>query len=109
MISAGKRNLLVQWCCMYLSPLAVLYTNRIHILFLLFVLQKELEKYKKDNGHCRMPARHQCETGTFLGPWVMQQRYLYKKYKNNEPAYGMTPMRINHLENIGFEWSIPLK
>ncbi|KAL7435561.1 hypothetical protein ACHAXH_006898 [Discostella pseudostelligera] len=69
----------------------------------------ELEKYKKDNGHCRMPARHQCETGTFLGPWVMQQRYLYKKYKNNEPAYGMTPMRINHLENIGFEWSIPLK
>jgi hypothetical protein len=55
MISAGKRNLLVQWCCMYLSPLAVLYTNRIHILFLLFVLQKELEKYKKDNGHCRMP------------------------------------------------------
>jgi len=68
------------------------------------VLQKQLEKFKKDNGHCRVPKRYRGETITSLGLWVVTQRCMYKKYKNNEPACGMSDDRINHLENIGFEW-----
>ena len=69
------------------------------------MLQKQLEKFRKDNGHCRVPVRYRGETIPFLGIWVTTQRDLYKKHKNNKPARGiMSDDRINRLENIGFEW-----
>lgn len=53
-----------------------------------------LEKFKADNGHCRVPLRH-ANGPLKLGQWVASQR----KTKNTMPA-----LRRRRLNAIGFVW-----
>ena len=50
----------------------------------------ELQQYKKVNGHCHVPQRHQ------LGRWTTNQRQSYKNGK-------LSTYCIERLESIGFQ------
>ena len=57
-----------------------------------------LGKYKEEHGDC-MPEHLYKVDGKALGTWVSVQRALYKRV-------GVTPERVNKLEEIGFVWDI---
>ena len=56
-----------------------------------------LTNFKKQNGHCRVPAKYEKTKG--LGMWVVNQRVLYRKGK-------ISSDRIARLEALGFEWKV---
>ena len=55
----------------------------------------ELEQYKNSEGHCNIPQGSTEHPA--LANWVKQQRRLYKEGKLSDD-------RVQHLEDIGFEW-----
>ena len=59
----------------------------------------ELKKFKKDQGHCLVHAKHITEDDFKLGGWVSGRR---KDYKNKIAA--LTKQRINEMETLGFDW-----
>jgi hypothetical protein len=63
----------------------------------------QLADYKKKNGDCNVPI-HSKEYGN-LGGWVMNQRYYYKNYKEqNKKPKSITKERIRALEKLDFKW-----
>jgi len=63
----------------------------------------ELRAFQEENGHCNVPQK----TGGRLGTWVGQQRFEYRKYKDGKKSI-MTEERINALEELGFQWDVPM-
>lgn len=64
---------------------------------------RELIAYRRHNGNCRVPTDYpanQC-----LAVWVGEQRYHYKKFREQRPN-SMTTQRIELLNEIGFEWNV---
>jgi Helicase associated domain len=64
---------------------------------------RELIAYCRHHGNCRVPADYpanQC-----LAVWVGEQRYHYKKFREQRPN-SMTAHRIELLNEIGFEWNV---
>jgi len=55
---------------------------------------KELERYKRDNGHCNVP------TPTKLGRWASTQRWWAKK----KDGPRLSDYRRKKLDEIGFSW-----
>ena len=65
---------------------------------------KELEAYKKENGHCNVPqlSKERIDEGKLgelkkLAQWVTDQRKIYKEGN-------LSKERIDALKDIGFEW-----
>jgi hypothetical protein len=56
-----------------------------------------LEKFKAENGHCRVPMRSLDHKK--LKCWVGNQRQNYRKGK-------LCPVRIKRLEDLGFIWKV---
>jgi Helicase associated domain len=64
---------------------------------------QELTAYRRHHGNCRVPSDYpanQC-----LAVWVGEQRYHYKKFREQRPN-SMTTQRIELLNEIGFEWNV---
>ena len=76
---------------------------------------KLLELFVKEHGHARVPVRLNNEKFPKLGVWVMQQRAAYRMrqwiLRGQTPRYRVTnkisPERIDRLNSLGFEWSVP--
>merc|ERR1719273_788437 len=64
---------------------------------------EELKEYKDREGHCNVPRSFNENKG--LAEWVKTQRKQYKYIRQGKPS-SMTEQRIQHLENIGFKWSV---
>mmetsp|Transcript_13051 Transcript_13051/g.19878 ORF Transcript_13051/g.19878 Transcript_13051/m.19878 type:complete len:740 (+) Transcript_13051:2-2221(+) len=62
---------------------------------------EELKEYKAQFGDCLVPSSY--EENPQLGPWVMNQRNQYKRYKMNLPAW-ITKEKIDALDALGFIW-----
>lgn len=58
---------------------------------------QEVQKFKEENGHCRIPKNYKVNTS--LGLWVSTQRQMKKKGCMSEE-------RERLLNNLGFEWDI---
>ena len=56
---------------------------------------RELQKFKQQSGHCRVPKSFKTESGFALGPWVAAQRVK---------ADNLSAERITRLNEIGFVW-----
>lgn len=71
---------------------------------------EELMEYKKEHGHCNVPARY--AKNRRLGIWVSAQRQQYKQLNaamdGNKPRRSapLTLERINLLNLLGFTWTI---
>jgi hypothetical protein len=71
---------------------------------------EELVDYKKEHGHCNVPARF--AKNRRLGIWVSAQRQQYKQLNaaidGNKPRRSapLTQERINLLNALGFTWTI---
>lgn len=63
---------------------------------------QELVDFKKEHGHCIVPARY--PKNTKLATWVKCQRRQYKLYTAGRPS-NMTMERILSLEKLGFKWN----
>lgn len=63
----------------------------------------KLANYKRINGDCHVPARHNEDPK--LGHWVMTQRRQFNLMKKNKPS-SMTVERIKLLNDLDFSWSI---
>ena len=59
----------------------------------------QLVLFKEENGHCRVPRKHQ------LGIWVMNQRAIYNKKKEGK----LSPEQISRLNGIEFKWELQKK
>jgi hypothetical protein len=62
----------------------------------------ELADYHKTHGHCNVPDSYCGDTK--LGVWVARQRGTYRLYREGKTS-PMTPLRIQKLESLDFEWS----
>jgi len=63
----------------------------------------ELCRYKKENGHCSVPAKH--VDNPSLGNWTQAQRAEYRKWLDEKPS-AMTKERIDQLNAINFPWIV---
>jgi len=63
---------------------------------------EHLQKYKKDNGYCRVPTSYAVD-GVALGNWICSQRHEYRKLQDGKPS-AVTIEQINKLEAVGFDW-----
>src|SRR5262249_2021162 len=54
-----------------------------------------LETYKRQEGHCNVPALHKTSEGYRLGQWVNVQRFR---------QYGLSDERKARLNALGFDW-----
>jgi len=63
---------------------------------------RELEAYKAEFGHCRVPTKN-FPSNPALGQWVNDQRRQYRLMKQGKPS-SMTEERVRILSDIGFEW-----
>jgi hypothetical protein len=63
----------------------------------------ELAEYRKIHGHCNVPFHF--SENTKLGKWVGTQRTKYKLHREGKIS-SITPLRIEKLEILGFEWGI---
>jgi hypothetical protein len=61
----------------------------------------ELADYRRIHGHCNVPQRY--SENPKLGMWVNAQRYQYRWHLEGKTS-PMTNLRIQELENLGFEW-----
>ena len=55
----------------------------------------ELQKFKDREGHCRVPARYETDTGYKLAAWVAHQRRLKEQ---------MPSENIKRLDTLDFSW-----
>ncbi|KAL9180410.1 hypothetical protein ACHAXT_008380 [Thalassiosira profunda] len=62
----------------------------------------ELLDYKKEHGHCNVPATHRHSK---LGNWVGKQREEYKRMKDKKSSQ-LDMYRIEKLNAVGFKWSL---
>jgi hypothetical protein len=63
----------------------------------------QLAKYKRKNGHCKVPKTF---TGyNNLGMWVNNQRRRYRKYKEKKPK-PITVEQIRALKKLNFKWRL---
>ena len=58
---------------------------------------QELKEFKKQHGHCNVPATHR------LGKWVQEQR---RNRKGRKGRRSLDPCRIRQLEEEGFQWQL---
>lgn len=74
---------------------------------------EQLKEYKKEHGHCRVPARkkkgendpdHDPDIQK-LAKWVEHQRGMYWKRKRGDKT-SLSDERVEALEEIGFEWRL---
>lgn len=71
---------------------------------------EELKEFKKEHGHCNVPARY--AKNRRLGIWVSAQRQQYKQMQSTPPvetgskATPLTKERIGLLNDLGFTWTI---
>jgi len=63
----------------------------------------ELQEFRKTYMHCNVPSNF--SDNPRLATWIKCQRRQYKLYMEGKPS-NMTPQRIQHLENLGFEWEL---
>jgi hypothetical protein len=61
-----------------------------------------LADFQSTHGHTRVPMSH--DAG--LSRWTIHQRLQYHKRKGGKQS-PITPERIEKLENLGFEWTVP--
>jgi hypothetical protein len=59
----------------------------------------ELANYSKIHGHCNVPRNG----NPMLNYWVGRQRGQYKLHREGKIS-SITPLRIQNLESLGFEW-----
>ena len=70
----------------------------------------ELKGFKKEHGHCNVPARY--AKNRRLGIWVSAQRQQYKQMQSAPPVETgsrttpLTKERIDLLNKLGFTWTI---
>jgi hypothetical protein len=66
----------------------------------------ELADYRKIHGHCNVPRNE----NRMLNNWVGRQRTLYRLHGEGKIS-SITPLRIQNLESLGFEWvaTLPLE
>ena len=68
---------------------------------------EELKLFRKEHGHCNVPARH---SNRRLGVWVSSQRQLYKLFtgvsKSKRRTNPLTQERIDKLNALNFTWAI---
>ena len=71
---------------------------------------EELKDFKKEHGHCNVPARY--TKNRKLGIWVSAQRQQYKQMQSvsqRDTCTRLTPLtqeRIKLLNDLGFTWTI---
>lgn len=63
----------------------------------------ELQQFRQTYMHCNVPSNF--NDNPRLATWIKCQRRQYKLYMHGKPS-NMTPQRIQHLENLGFEWEL---
>jgi Helicase associated domain len=63
----------------------------------------ELQQFRQQFKHCNVPSNY--FDNPRLATWIKCQRRQYKLYVEGKPS-NMTPQRIQHLENLGFEWGL---
>lgn len=63
----------------------------------------ELQQFRQTYVHCNVPSNF--NDNPRLATWIKCQRRQYKLYMEGKPS-NMTPQRIQHLENLGFEWEL---
>jgi hypothetical protein len=63
----------------------------------------ELAVYRKIHGHCNVPQSY--SENTKLAKWVTNQRTYYRLHVEGKTS-AMTTIRIQELENLGFEWGL---
>ena len=63
----------------------------------------ELHEFRKTYMHCNVPSNF--SENPRLATWIKCQRRQYKLFMEGKPS-NMTPQRIQHLENLGFEWEL---
>jgi Helicase associated domain len=63
----------------------------------------ELQQFRQSYMHCNVPSNF--NDNPRLATWIKCQRRQYKLYMEGKPS-NMTPQRIQHLENLGFEWEL---
>jgi hypothetical protein len=61
----------------------------------------ELADYRRIHGHCNVPRRY--TPNSKLATWVAHQMKHYKLYLEGKKSE-MTPLRIQILESLGFDW-----
>lgn len=69
----------------------------------------ELLEFKRENGHCNVPARY--AHNKRLGIWVSAQRQQYKimqlpPEQRPKRSASLTPDRVDLLNKLGFTWTI---
>jgi hypothetical protein len=62
-----------------------------------------LADFQSTHGHTRVPMSHDAS----LSRWTKQQRLQYHKRKGGKQS-PLTPERIEKLESLGFEWTVPI-
>lgn len=67
---------------------------------------QELLDFKRENGHCVVPARY--PKNTKLATWVKCQRRQFKLFKEGRPS-NITIERILALDKLGFKWNCQQK
>lgn len=63
----------------------------------------ELQEFRNQFLHCNVPSNY--NENPRLATWIKCQRRQYKLFMENKPS-NMTTQRIQHLENLGFEWEL---
>jgi hypothetical protein len=63
----------------------------------------ELQQFRQTYLHCNVPSNF--SDNPRLATWIKCQRRQYKLFMDGKPS-NMTPQRIQHLENLGFEWEL---
>lgn len=63
----------------------------------------ELHQFRQTYMHCNVPSNF--SENPRLATWIKCQRRQYKLFMDGKPS-NMTPQRIQHLENLGFEWEL---
>mmetsp|Transcript_11370 Transcript_11370/g.17591 ORF Transcript_11370/g.17591 Transcript_11370/m.17591 type:complete len:451 (-) Transcript_11370:1235-2587(-) len=63
----------------------------------------ELCEFKRENGHTNVPEKY--APNKSLGKWVSNQRHRRKLLDAGKKAKGMTRVRVEKLDAVGFEWT----
>ena len=68
-----------------------------------------LKEYKTKHGHTQVPlAFVNEESGESLGAWANHQRRCYSRMKAGSSSESLTQVRIDKLNELGFEWTVPV-
>jgi RNase H-fold protein (predicted Holliday junction resolvase) len=69
---------------------------------------EQLKAFQKERGHCHVPGTQNKDKAIHqLGAWVARQRVQYKLLQKGKNS-PMKEERIQMLNDIGFEWSVPV-